>query len=123
MPKNFSGVEVGALRNTVGNGRIVRILDARHIHDSVWDDLAKAKNLVWNAQMPYLTVEYPESKQSISSITGRLVLDTTPIAPFKAETYSDFRLAQADYIADARNKAGKEREEWTPGNHNKESEE
>lgn len=109
MPE-FDGIRCGGLRNASGNGRVTRIIAHHILHDAAFDALAAAKGLTWDSG--YLVLEYPSVAERVTA-DNRLEL-VPPYARFKAAVYQDFRLAQDDYIADAKGKCGKTRRKWTP---------
>lgn len=108
MPE-FDAIKCGALRNSSGNGRIVRIIAKHLLHDQIWEQLAASKGLTWDSG--YLVLEYPAVAERVTA-DNRLEL-VPPFAHFKAAVHQDFIAAQDEYVADTKGKCGKTRRKWT----------
>lgn len=121
MLREFDRPQIGALRNTHGNGIVVRLFDFRLLHDIRLDEFAAAKGLTWDAKRPYLIVRCPTALDRLDA--GGRIAPLTPEAAFRAQTFLTWREAEDDYIGDAKTKAGKTRRRWKAGHINSEKDE
>ncbi len=109
--KEFDRPQIGALRNTSGNGTIVRLFDFRLLHDLRLDELAAAKKLTWDSETPYMVIRYPLANDKLDS-SGRISVFIPP-SSFQVRTFKKWGLAEDNYVEECNSQTGKQRKQWS----------